>query len=128
MTEKTHKTCTQCKTEQLLENFYAQQQRSNVDSEKIWYYHDSMCIKCRLEYSANRARQRKIDIVEYMGGECADCHVVGDPVIYDCHHLDPSQKDFSISKNKKSLEKIKSELDKCILLCANCHRLRHKDG
>ena len=41
------------------------------------------------------------------------------------HHLDPKEKDFSISTNIKSLDLIKKELDKCILLCANCHREEH---
>lgn len=127
MTEKNSKTCTQCKEEKLLENFYPQQQRNPNNEEVIWYYYDSMCKPCRLSYSHDRTKQRKIDIVEYMGGKCVDCGLVDDPVVYDCHHLDPTQKDFSIAKNKKSLDKIKPELDKCILLCANCHRKRHQN-
>ena len=55
-----------------------------------------------------------------------DCGLITSKVeVYDFHHRDPSQKDFSISKNAKSFEKCKQELDKCDLLCANCHRLRH---
>lgn len=45
---------------------------------------------------------------------------------YDFHHLDPNQKDFSIGKQSKSFAVIRSELDKCVLLCSNCHRKRHK--
>lgn len=40
------------------------------------------------------------------------------------HHLDPTKKDFIISRCF-SLKKAKLELDKCILLCSNCHREVH---
>ena len=126
MTNKISKICTQCKTEKLVENFYPQQQKNPKNPEVIWHYHDSMCIPCRLEYSANRTKQRKIEIVEYMGGQCVDCGLIDDPVVYDCHHLDPTKKDFSIAKTTKTFKTLKPELDKCVLLCANCHRKRHK--
>mgnify|MGYP003431129005 FL=1 len=45
------------------------------------------------------------------------------------HHLDPEQKDFGIAAKgyTRSWEKVKEELDKCIMVCANCHREIH-DG
>ena len=45
----------------------------------------------------------------------------------DFHHLDPSQKDFTISNSNiyKNLDKLKEEVNKCILVCANCHREIH---
>ncbi len=36
------------------------------------------------------------------------------------HHKDPSKKDFGISRVTLKWDKIKPELDKCILLCSNC--------
>ena len=43
------------------------------------------------------------------------------------HHLDSSQKDFSISEKgyTRSWLKVREELDKCALVCANCHRELH---
>lgn len=41
------------------------------------------------------------------------------------YHLDSTKKDFSPSGITKSWGTIKKELDKCILLCANCHREIH---
>jgi len=45
----------------------------------------------------------------------------------DFHHPDPLLKDFSISQRMTSWEAIRKELDKCVLLCATCHREVH-DG
>ena len=61
-----------------------------------------------------------------MGGKCADCGLKDDPSVFDFHHLDPSKKEIAFgSRGGKSFDTLKPELDKCILLCANCHRKRH---
>lgn len=45
------------------------------------------------------------------------------------HHLDPNEKDFGIASSgaTRTFEKIKVELDKCIMVCANCHREIHDE-
>lgn len=44
----------------------------------------------------------------------------------ELHHLDPSQKDFAISSAwTLSVERMKKEIAKCVVLCANCHREVH---
>lgn len=55
---------------------------------------------------------------------CGECYP---PIAMDLHHIDPSIKDGNVSKvlKSKGYEKIKQELDKCIVLCAICHRLLH---
>lgn len=46
----------------------------------------------------------------------------------DFHHLDPSQKDFAISRNTgTSIPKLIKELDKCVVLCKNCHVKVHSE-
>jgi len=67
-------------------------------------------------------------IVEYLGGKCQRCGLVDDPVVYDCHHLDPAKKDMRVSsliRRTKNWERILVEVDKCVLLCSNCHRKEH---
>ena len=65
--------------------------------------------------------------IAYLGGACRICGYDKWPAAFDFHHLDPMGKDFTISEAMTSWERIKPELDKCELLCANCHREVH-DG
>lgn len=60
---------------------------------------------------------------------CEDCGF-DDPRALDFHHKDPSTKSFPIGRDawKVSWERLLAEVDKCIVLCANCHRIRHNPG
>ncbi len=76
------------------------------------------------------AKRRKLirqKLVEYKGGKCVLCGYSKCIDALDLHHKDPLTKDFGISKNgiTRSWEKNKAEADKCVLLCANCHREIH---
>ena len=74
----------------------------------------------------NSIRLRKQQAVDYMGGKCADCSAAYPAAVYDFHHLNPAEKDMDPQKAlRSSWDKAKVELDKCVLLCANCHRIRH---
>lgn len=73
-------------------------------------------------------RQRlKLRAIQYKGGRCPGCGYDKCVRALTFHHLLPSQKDFNISSSTKAWRVIKAELDKCILLCANCHAEAH-DG
>lgn len=65
--------------------------------------------------------------INYKGGHCQLCGYDRCPEALEFHHLESSGKDFGISNKgyTKSWNKVKKELDKCILLCANCHREVH---
>ncbi len=55
-----------------------------------------------------------------------DCGLIDEPYVYDFHHRNPKSKNFVIAaKRGSSLEQLKKEVDKCDLVCANCHRHRH---
>jgi len=121
------KICKKCNEEKEFSEFYTQTQKSN-NGEKTWQYYDCYCKKCRSEYSGQRSLAIKIKAIQYLGGKCQDCGLVDSPCVYDFHHLDPSKKELAFGKRGgKSFETIKSELDKCVLLCANCHRKRHNN-
>lgn len=74
-------------------------------------------------------RRKKIKnlAIEYKGGKCICCEYNKCTNALEFHHLDPSIKEFNIGKNgaTRSWEKVKIELDKCVLLCSNCHREIH---
>ena len=90
-------------------------------------YHSDAEYKAKfLKQQADKRRQRKLDAIEYKGGKCFDCGSEYHPSVYEFHHLDPASKDVSPAHLKSaSWERFKAELDKCVMLCANCHRQRH---
>lgn len=81
---------------------------------------------CRSCVTNRRRFEKKKRAVEYLGGKCVDCGYDRYIEALEFDHIDPSKKDFTISGNHcVSWERIKEELDKCELRCANCHRERH---
>jgi hypothetical protein len=91
-----------------------------------------LCERCN---RSNVERQIKLRIatkeraIVFLGGKCVDCGLTNvHPAVYDFHHVDPNNKDFTVGEGLtqfKKWEKIEVELQKCILLCSNCHRVRH---
>lgn len=74
----------------------------------------------------------KISMILLKGGKCRDCNLAFDGknyAVFDFHHLDGSTKDFALSStvNQKTWGMIEKELEKCVLVCGNCHRLRHAE-
>ena len=74
-----------------------------------------------------RRKMLKTKAVEHLGGKCNRCGYDKCVEALEFHHKDPAQKDFGISRsgNTRGWNKIKAELDKCELVCANCHREIH---
>ena len=70
--------------------------------------------------------RKKQEAVAYEGGICVDCGHAYPRAVFDVHHVDPATKDVNWTKLRlRSPERIRKELDKTVLLCANCHRMRH---
>lgn len=107
-----------------------------MEQEKICKYHGLTtfvlekrgyfrCKKCRSENVIKRVKKLKTLAVEYKGKKCEICGYDKCINALEFHHIDGS-KDFAISDGKiRSWERIKKELEKCQLLCANCHREQH---
>jgi hypothetical protein len=140
--EKTEKKCTLCHKVKPISSFY---------SDKAAY--DRLCSSCK-ECTKSAAREyywqnkeemhevwnrRKLELVtEYrkqwreivkdrFGLRCPDYGIEGPYCIFDFHHLDPEEKEFQLSYmvSYRPTEKRIKELDKGILVCSNCHRIRH---
>lgn len=62
---------------------------------------------------------------ELAGWKCTRCGYCLCSKALEFHHLDPSQKDFTISNDNFKLQDAINETKKCILICANCHRELH---
>lgn len=90
-------------------------------------YNENKKKKTNSKSVSRRRRKVKEMAVEYKGGCCVACGYNKCISALDFHHLDPNEKDFAISKNglTRSWESTKKELDKCICVCANCHREIH---
>lgn len=74
-----------------------------------------------------RRKRLKEKAVMYKGGKCEICGYSRDISAMEFHHIDPSTKSFGLSMRgiTRSWEKVLIELDKCIMICANCHREVH---
>ena len=59
-------------------------------------------------------------IVDLLGGECVLCGYKRCRRALHFHHINPHEKETNIS-NLTNINQIKLELEKCILLCSNCH-------
>jgi hypothetical protein len=74
---------------------------------------------------AIRIRGKK-KCVEYAGGSCRFCGYARCLRALHFHHVDPKEKEFTVSRTYKSWEKMRQEIDKCILVCSNCHAEIHE--
>lgn len=117
------KTCTDCKLEKEISDFY----KSKSHSQGVMCY----CKGCFNKRCQKRWIARKLKAITYKGSQCTDCMIHIDNShysIFEFHHLIPSEKDYDWTQLRMmTWSKVLEELDKCVLLCANCHRIRHAD-
>lgn len=81
------------------------------------------CKQCRVDAVTQRRRKVKAILVAEAGGGCAICGYDRHMGALAFHHLDPDQKRLEINAKgiSLSLETLRAEAGKCVLLCANCH-------
>jgi hypothetical protein len=106
--------CLTCKIIQSQDNFYKR-------GKKFM----SHCKTCYQDKYTKIRKNNKQKGVEYLGGKCIKCGYNKCNSALEFHHTDPTQKDKDYSNYKTSFNKLKIELDKCVLLCSNCHREHH---
>lgn len=81
-------------------------------------------------YQKTKKRAIKHQLILYKGGKCEKCGYNKCEGALQFHHINPQEKDFTISeininKNNFQMELLYKEVDKCRLLCANCHAEEH---
>ncbi len=90
-----------------------------------------VCRRCRpkmsnTENTRKYRRSRKMRMVQYKGGKCVICGYHKSVKALHFHHIDSTKKKFNVSSPQNvSWARVKRELDKCILVCANCHAEIH---
>lgn len=107
---------------ELGEEAWAEYQRKRkINKAKAW--------KARNVRSVVEWRRRtKRKLIAYKGGKCEICGYCKDcPGAYDFHHRDPKEKEFAIAAKGRirNFEATKKEVDKCQLVCKNCHAEIH---
>lgn len=96
------------------------------DPERFFGHKKSLCKTCFGKHQHSRWRKYKRILVAYKGGKCVKCGYDRCSAALDFHHTDPDHKDPNWKKMRCwSLERVKPELDKCILVCKCCHAEIH---
>lgn len=87
------------------------------------------CKKCNVIAVTKRRKKIKTLALGYLGNKCQKCGYDKCANSLDFHHIEPEHKDFGISEKgyTRSWEEVKGELDKCMLVCKNCHGEIHEE-
>lgn len=112
----THKQCAKCSEVKELELFG---KRKNGSPK-------SYCNKCSNKIINDPIKENKRILIEEFGGCCSKCGYDKNASALEFHHIESEHKDFHFGGGSlRNLDKIRKELEKCILVCANCHREIH---
>lgn len=115
------KVCTKCGKELPIDQF---NWRSKAQGTRR-----SDCKFCHTEYMRKVYQQKKNEIQDLKKNKkCIKCGYNKCGAALDFHHIDPEEKDEIIQRmvsNNYSLDKVFEEIEKCVVLCANCHREFH---
>jgi len=111
--------CPECKRHLSPNDFYLRRKKDP----------SSYCKSCTTKKTVERQRNRKRKAIEYKGGACIHCGYKTYDGALEFHHTSSAHKDSLVSKllRNNKFETALPELDKCILLCVNCHREAHYD-
>lgn len=95
-------------------------------------------VKCRTSFSNRRSTwrinnqsrgiERKLLLIDLLGGSCNKCGYNKNLAALAFHHKDPASKSYSLGLDSifnRSLDSLKEEVSKCELLCHNCHAEHH---
>jgi 5-methylcytosine-specific restriction endonuclease McrA len=82
----------------------------------------------KMAVSKRRSKIKDMAII-YKGGKCTLCGYSKCKDALEFHHKNDKNKKFGISKDglTRSWERVRNEIEKCILVCANCHRELHSN-
>ncbi len=112
------KRCSRCKTSKPKGDFYKRQSKDRR-GECVAY-----CKTCHRKYLTIRQNNLKIEMIKMKGAACKKCGETVHPILFDFHHREPNAKEYAWNQLRRfSRKRIIKELEKCDLLCSNCHRM-----
>ncbi len=117
------KTCNNCNLTKSLVDF-STNGKTPVGTQK---YHP-ICRICNEEKRKEQTFLKQKLIFQMHGNTCKVCGYNKCKEALELHHVIPSTKEYTVShltRNFSSIDKLKVELEKCIMLCSNCHRELH---
>ena len=124
------KLCNECATEKPITEFH-----SNGFTPKGTLKYKSKCKGCSNKQKSSFKKDLILEYVDARFGKyaCIMCNCTGPYGLLDWHHADSDSKEFTIggstiSSEEQFFTEIIPELNKCNLLCPNCHRLEHIRG
>ena len=114
------KICTKCKQELPIDQFNWRDKAKGTRR--------SECKTCHNNYMKQKYKEKQV-IVQELKAQCS-CAKCGDKrgYVLDYHHIDPNDKEDGVARmisNNYTLDKVYNEIEKCVVLCANCHREFH---
>jgi hypothetical protein len=121
-------------------HYIRQRRGKNMDIPVQQYNKEKICIecgkptngkggflKCQKHYTLHKRKELKDRLIKQLGGKCAMCQGIFPPSVFDFHHLQNKVEDISSMFLNRTESAIVKELENCILLCANCHRIHHHE-
>ena len=108
--------CNCCKEYKTLDNYYFSKGKL---SQKV-------CKDCVRQKEKDKYHSKQDELNKFKQAHpCVKCGC-SKYYLIDFHHLNPAEKDFTISDNSHAkIETLMKEIDKCVPLCSNCHREFH---
>lgn len=114
--------CRKCNKEKDRSEFYTLRRAGRSESSATY------CKQCANDATLVRQNANKLKGVEYLGGKCLKCGYNKSLHALSFHHRNPESKDKNYKRCKLwSWNRLKKELDKCDLLCHNCHAEIHEE-
>lgn len=97
-----------------------------TNPDKFYGHKRKICGRCQNVYNTQKGQKNRLRAIDALGGSCRLCGFDKYPCSLDFHHLNPKEKDPKFSSMRGwSWERTLAEIEKCILLCKNCHSAVH---
>ena len=119
-------TCYECNPSHL-DNRYTKSEKEAIRRKSKTKYLGIIGKSYKYDRKSTKYRNKcKSDLCNMYGGKCSVCGCRRHQSVYDFHHENPNNKEFSLSGIHVINDMILNEIDKCIMVCANCHAEIHE--